>query len=63
MWNLFVVGALVANERCEEVKATLNWHLTCQPEKKAHEALAAQRKQFEARGCGQKSSAISACAQ
>ncbi len=62
MWNLFAVGALVANERCEEVKATLNWHLTCQGEAKVHEALRAQRTQFEAKRCGQKSSAIPACA-
>jgi hypothetical protein len=62
MWNLFVVGALVANERCEEVKATLNWHLTCQSEAQVHNALSVLRKHFEAAGCGTKPSAIPRCA-
>ncbi len=64
MWNLFVVGALVANEHCEEINATLGWHLPCPGlESPVHEALKGVRAAFEANKCGQKSLEIPACRQ
>jgi predicted acylesterase/phospholipase RssA len=62
MWNLFVVGAFTAFERCEELNATLSWHLSCPKDEAAvHAQLKLLRAGFEADKCGSASLAVSAC--
>jgi hypothetical protein len=63
MWNLFVVGAYTAFERCEELKATLGWHYSCSSDEAEVKAqLGLLRHNFEARGCGAKSLEVKSCA-
>lgn len=51
MWNLFLVGALTAAQRCSEVSQTLGWHLgaDCADPAKVSAALAALKQKLEAR--------------
>lgn len=52
-WNLFVLGALTAQERCNEINDTLAWHLpaSCGDRRAALAALKTLRKRWDDKGC------------
>lgn len=63
MWNLFVLGALVAQQRCVELNDTLSWHLPAQCSERGAvvAALRTLRARFEANGCGKKTPQLRDC--
>jgi len=66
MWNLFVLGAVTAQQRCEEIVKTLGWSLDvakCTSDAELRAALAKARQQFDDKQCLKRSLETRPCCQ
>ena len=61
MWNIFVLGAAQAQERCAEVKEVLGWGIHCDGDPAFVSTLQALHGQLTAKGCYQKSLDYESC--